>query len=174
LGIPWNGEACAGIVVSTLSFQHCLLNTVTSKLPSQHLNTVISTFLSQNFHLINSQDASWIRTTCVMASAEADTFSLHKTFWLICGAAVQALLRVLSHGKVENMTVKLAQPARLIPVHTKGRPPSYFIIAGLLFGQVRHLCTPALIFHRWIPFGQVRHRCIDNSHLSSFAGLGCG
>lgn len=50
-----------------------------------------------------------------------------------CG--VQAALRVLTGGKVKAMTVKLAQPVRLIPVHTKGRPPSYFIIAGLVFGQ---------------------------------------
>ncbi|KAA6422597.1 MAG: protease Do-like 9-like [Trebouxia sp. A1-2] len=48
----------------------------------------------------------------------------------------EAVLRVLSSGKAESMTVKLAQPVRLIPVHTKGRPPSYFIIAGLVFGQV--------------------------------------
>ena len=49
---------------------------------------------------------------------------------------VQAALRVLTGGKVKSLTVKLAQPVRLIPVHTKGRPPSYFIIAGLVFGQV--------------------------------------
>lgn len=48
----------------------------------------------------------------------------------------EAQLRVLSDGQVRAMTVKLAQPVRLIPVHTKGRPPSYFIIAGLVFGQV--------------------------------------
>lgn len=41
------------------------------------------------------------------------------------------------------MTVELAQPVRLIPVHTKGRPPSYFIIAGLVFGQVRALLDVA-------------------------------
>ena len=65
----------------------------------------------------------------------------------MCCASLQALLRVLSNSKVESMTVKLAQPVRLIPVHTKGRPPSYFIIAGLVFGQVRRLCIAALIFH---------------------------
>lgn len=57
---------------------------------------------------------------------------------------LQAQLRVLSDGQVRAMTVKLAQPVRLIPVHTKGRPPSYFIIAGLVFGQV---CLHAKIDH---------------------------
>ena len=49
---------------------------------------------------------------------------------------MQAELSVMTDGKVKKMTVKLAQPVRLIPVHIKGRPPSYFIIAGLVFGQV--------------------------------------
>lgn len=49
---------------------------------------------------------------------------------------MQADLTVLVDGKVKKMTVKLAQPVRLIPVHIKGRPPSYFIIAGLVFSQV--------------------------------------
>ena len=48
---------------------------------------------------------------------------------------MQAQLRVLTGGKVKSMSVKLAQPVRLIPVHNHGRPPSYFIIAGLVFGQ---------------------------------------
>lgn len=43
---------------------------------------------------------------------------------------------MLTDGKEKKMTVRLAQPVRLIPVHIKGRPPSYFIIAGLVFGQV--------------------------------------
>ncbi|KAL3147512.1 Protease Do-like 9 [Trebouxia sp. C0009 RCD-2024] len=47
----------------------------------------------------------------------------------------EAELRVLTGGKVKSMSVKLAQPVRLIPVHNHGRPPSYFIIAGLVFGQ---------------------------------------
>ena len=57
---------------------------------------------------------------------------------------LQAQLRVLSSGQVRSMTVELAQPVRLIPVHTKGRPPSYFIIAGLVFGQVRVLLDIAV------------------------------
>ncbi len=65
------------------------------------------------------------------------------------------------------MTVKLAQPARLIPVHTKGRPPSYFIIAGLLFGQVRHLYTDSSHLASLVSFGQVRHLYTDSSHLAS-------
>lgn len=56
---------------------------------------------------------------------------------------VQAALRVLTGGKVKAIIVKLAQPVRLIPVHTKGRPPSYFIIAGLVFGQASVLLPQA-------------------------------
>lgn len=73
--------------------------------------------------------------------------------WLSWGD-VQAELRVLTGGKVKSMSVKLAQPVRLIPVHNHGRPPSYFIIAGLVFGQARsispltsHLPPSPLVLH---------------------------
>ncbi|KAK9830697.1 hypothetical protein WJX74_002951 [Apatococcus lobatus] len=46
----------------------------------------------------------------------------------------QAKLQVLHKGKAKTVTVTLALPARLIPVQG-GRPPSYFIIAGLVFLQ---------------------------------------
>lgn len=49
----------------------------------------------------------------------------------------QAELRVLSEGKVRQISVELSASTRLIPVHIKGRPPSYFIFAGLVFTQVR-------------------------------------
>lgn len=49
----------------------------------------------------------------------------------------QAELRVLSEGKVRQISVELSASTRLIPVHIKGQPPSYFIFAGLVFTQVR-------------------------------------
>ena len=48
--------------------------------------------------------------------------------------ALQAKLQVLHKGKTKTVTVTLSLPARLIPVQG-GRPPSYFIIAGLVFLQ---------------------------------------
>ncbi|KAK9829857.1 hypothetical protein WJX72_008281 [[Myrmecia] bisecta] len=48
----------------------------------------------------------------------------------------EAQLRLLQNGKVVSVTVNLAVPVRLIPVHIKGRPPSYFIIAGMVFTVV--------------------------------------
>ena len=47
---------------------------------------------------------------------------------------LQAKLQVLHKGKTKTVTVTLSLPARLIPVQG-GRPPSYFIIAGLVFLQ---------------------------------------
>ncbi len=41
---------------------------------------------------------------------------------------------MLHKGKVKSVTVTLALPSRLIPVKG-GRPPSYFIFAGLVFLQ---------------------------------------
>ncbi|KAK9844109.1 hypothetical protein WJX81_004691 [Elliptochloris bilobata] len=48
----------------------------------------------------------------------------------------QAELRVLSEGKERRVSVELSTPTRLVPVHIKNRPPSYFIFAGLVFTQV--------------------------------------
>lgn len=48
--------------------------------------------------------------------------------------SLQAKLQVLHKGKTKTVTVTLSLPARLIPVQG-GRPPSYFIIAGLVFLQ---------------------------------------
>ncbi|KAI8465037.1 MAG: trypsin-like cysteine/serine peptidase domain-containing protein [Monoraphidium minutum] len=47
-----------------------------------------------------------------------------------------ATLRVLQGGKERTVTVALQAPVRLIPFHIKGRPPSYFIVAGLVFTAV--------------------------------------
>lgn len=47
-----------------------------------------------------------------------------------------AKLRVLSKGKTKEVTVTLQKPYRLIPVHIDNRPPSYFILGGLVFTPV--------------------------------------
>ena len=44
---------------------------------------------------------------------------------------------MLAGGKVKTVSVELSTPARLVPVHIKNRPPSYFIFAGLVFTQAR-------------------------------------
>lgn len=50
----------------------------------------------------------------------------------------QAVLRLLKKGKEVTERVSLAAPNKLIPFHIKGKPPSYFIVAGLVF-------TPATV-----------------------------
>ena len=52
-----------------------------------------------------------------------------------------ARLRVLQGGKEAAVTVALRAPSRLVPFHTRGAPPSYFIVAGLVFTPV---CVPYL------------------------------
>jgi hypothetical protein len=49
-----------------------------------------------------------------------------------------AELKLLHNGKVKVVKVNLQAPVRLIPFHIKGKPPSYFIVAGLVF-------TPATV-----------------------------
>eukprot|EP00878_Enallax_costatus_P009462 GHUV01009887.1.p1 GENE.GHUV01009887.1~~GHUV01009887.1.p1 ORF type:complete len:535 (+),score=127.38 GHUV01009887.1:151-1755(+) len=50
----------------------------------------------------------------------------------------QAVLRLLKDGQEVTETVTLRAPNKLIPFHIKGKPPSYFIVAGLVF-------TPATV-----------------------------
>ncbi|KAJ8540527.1 hypothetical protein K7X08_032514 [Anisodus acutangulus] len=45
-------------------------------------------------------------------------------------AAVKVLRR---NSEILNFNIKLATQMRLIPAHNKGRPPSYYIIAGFVF-----------------------------------------
>mmetsp|Transcript_40595 Transcript_40595/g.129478 ORF Transcript_40595/g.129478 Transcript_40595/m.129478 type:complete len:473 (+) Transcript_40595:134-1552(+) len=52
-----------------------------------------------------------------------------------------AKLRVLKGGKEVTVSVPLGSPRRLVPVHIAGRPPSYLIVAGLVFTPV---CVPYL------------------------------
>ncbi len=45
----------------------------------------------------------------------------------------QAQLSLLRGGEPLEVTVSLKGARRLIPVHINNRPPSYFIVAGLVF-----------------------------------------
>ncbi|KAH9776054.1 protease Do-like 9 [Citrus sinensis] len=47
-----------------------------------------------------------------------------------------AAVKVLRDSKILNFNITLATHRRLIPSHNKGRPPSYYIIAGFVFSTV--------------------------------------
>ncbi|KAK4801453.1 hypothetical protein SAY86_021940 [Trapa natans] len=47
-----------------------------------------------------------------------------------------SVIKVLRKSKILNFDVKLASHKRLIPSHNKGRPPSYYIVAGFVFSTV--------------------------------------
>ncbi|KAK9040382.1 hypothetical protein V6N11_015545 [Hibiscus sabdariffa] len=47
-----------------------------------------------------------------------------------------ALVEVLRDSKILKWDIKLATHKRLIPAHTSGKPPSYYIIAGFVFTDV--------------------------------------
>ncbi|KAK6123389.1 hypothetical protein DH2020_042865 [Rehmannia glutinosa] len=47
-----------------------------------------------------------------------------------------AAIEVLRNSKILKFNVKLGTHRRLIPAHNKGRPPSYYIIAGFVFTTV--------------------------------------
>ncbi|GIL75570.1 hypothetical protein Vretifemale_5346 [Volvox reticuliferus] len=48
----------------------------------------------------------------------------------------EAELVVLHEGSQRTVRVSLRAPVRLVPFHTRGLPPSYFIVAGLVFTTV--------------------------------------
>ncbi|KAK7339420.1 hypothetical protein VNO77_20085 [Canavalia gladiata] len=48
----------------------------------------------------------------------------------------RALVKVLRNSEILEFNIKLATHKRLIPAHIKGRPPSYYIIAGFVFTAV--------------------------------------
>ncbi|GLC35506.1 Protease Do-like 9 [Pleodorina starrii] len=48
----------------------------------------------------------------------------------------EAELVVLHEGQQRTVRVSLRAPVRLVPFHTRGLPPSYFIVAGLVFTAV--------------------------------------
>ncbi|XWS51005.1 hypothetical protein CRYUN_Cryun12cG0139400 [Craigia yunnanensis] len=45
-------------------------------------------------------------------------------------------IKVLRDSEILNFNIKLASHRRLIPAHSKGSPPSYYIIAGFVFTTV--------------------------------------
>jgi hypothetical protein len=48
----------------------------------------------------------------------------------------EATLRILSNKEIKEVKVNLQKPYRLIPVHIENKPPSYYIIGGLVFTPV--------------------------------------
>ena len=47
-----------------------------------------------------------------------------------------ATITVLRDSKMLKFNIKLATHRRIIPAHNKGKPPSYYIIAGFVFSTV--------------------------------------
>ncbi|KAF4356159.1 hypothetical protein F8388_012309 [Cannabis sativa] len=47
-----------------------------------------------------------------------------------------AAIRVLRNSEILNFDIELVTHKRLIPAHNRGRPPSYYIIAGFVFTTV--------------------------------------
>ncbi|KAG9448759.1 hypothetical protein H6P81_008724 [Aristolochia fimbriata] len=47
-----------------------------------------------------------------------------------------AVVKVLRDSKIHEFNVKLSTHKRLIPAHVKGKPPSYYIIAGFVFTTI--------------------------------------
>ncbi|GLT33296.1 hypothetical protein SLA2020_078980 [Shorea laevis] len=47
-----------------------------------------------------------------------------------------AMVTVLRNSKILEFNIKLSTHKRLIPAHTSGKPPSYYIIAGFVFTAV--------------------------------------
>ncbi|CAN6201976.1 unnamed protein product [Urochloa humidicola] len=45
----------------------------------------------------------------------------------------KAHVKVLRNSKIHEFNIKLATHKRLVPAHIKGRPPSYYIVAGFVF-----------------------------------------
>lgn len=48
----------------------------------------------------------------------------------------KALVKVLRNSETFEFNIKLATHTRLIPAHIKGKPPSYYIVAGFVFSAV--------------------------------------
>ncbi|KAK8287626.1 hypothetical protein V6Z12_D07G070400 [Gossypium hirsutum] len=51
-------------------------------------------------------------------------------------AGDSSAIKVLRNSEILNFNIKLTSHRRLIPAHNKGRPPSYYIIAGFVFTTV--------------------------------------
>jgi hypothetical protein len=50
--------------------------------------------------------------------------------------AEKARVKVLRNSKTREYNIKLATHKRLVSAHIKGRPPSYYIVAGFVFTAV--------------------------------------
>lgn len=48
----------------------------------------------------------------------------------------RAKVKILRDGKVKEFDIDLATHKRLVPAHIKGKPPSYYILAGIVFAAV--------------------------------------
>jgi hypothetical protein len=48
----------------------------------------------------------------------------------------KARVKVLRNSKIREFNIKLATHKRLVPAHIKGRPPSYYIVAGFVFTAI--------------------------------------
>lgn len=90
------------------------------------------------FHCIQQagQKSSWLASSHASVSlmAMCPVTCCPPSWCTDSPGTLQAKLQVLHKGKTKTVTVTLSLPARLIPVQG-GRPPSYFIIAGLVFLQ---------------------------------------
>ncbi|KAL5725242.1 Protease Do-like 9 [Ranunculus cassubicifolius] len=55
----------------------------------------------------------------------------------------EAVVKVLRNSEILVFSINLATQKRLVPAHTEGKPPSYYIIAGLVFTTVSvpYLCS---------------------------------
>ncbi|KAL1819502.1 hypothetical protein ACET3Z_014371 [Daucus carota] len=51
-------------------------------------------------------------------------------------AGDKALVKILRNSETLEFDIKLATHTRLIPAHIKGKPPSYYIVAGFVFSAV--------------------------------------
>jgi hypothetical protein len=47
-----------------------------------------------------------------------------------------AHVKILRGAKLKEFDIDLANQKRLVPAHIKGKPPSYYIIAGIVFAAV--------------------------------------
>jgi hypothetical protein len=47
-----------------------------------------------------------------------------------------ARVRILRESKIKECDIHLANHKRLVPAHIKGKPPSYYILAGIVFAAI--------------------------------------
>lgn len=47
-----------------------------------------------------------------------------------------AKVKILRDGKMKEFDIDLANHKRLVPAHIKGKPPSYYILAGIVFAAI--------------------------------------